>query len=106
MKEFLANYPKYKKMFSGFYEQYQTFIKNIHAAYLEKWVYKKPIHCKYSRYVDRLHKEIYIPSLATVDPKKITKKVIFDFMNNTLEPDEVFYFMNYDRRAFTNGINV
>ena len=106
VKEFLTNYPKYKKMFSGFYEQYQTFIKNIHAAYLEKWVYKKPIHCKYSRYVDRLHKEIYIPSLATADPKKITKKVIFDFMNNTLEPDEVFYFMNYDRRAFTKSISV
>lgn len=99
VKEFLMHFPKYKKMFSKFYEQYREFIKNIHSAYLEKWVYKKSVHCKYTKYIDRLHKEIYIPSLATVDPKKITIKVIFDYID-VLKPEEVFYFMNYDRRAF------
>ena len=99
VKTFLIHFSKYKKMFSRFYEQYQRFIKNIHSAYLEKWVYKKSVHDKYSRYVDRLHKEIYIPSLATADVKKITAKVVFDFINE-LKPEEVFYFMNYDRREF------
>lgn len=103
IKEFLTHFTKYKKIFSKFYEQYEEFIKNTHLAYLEKWVYKKSVHQKYTRYVDRLHKEIYIPSLSTLCPEKITKKVVFDFIGS-LEPEEVFYFMNYDRRAFSQGI--
>ena len=103
VKDFLVHFPKCKNMFFKFYEQYREFIKNIHSAYLEKWVYKKSIHNKYTRYVDILHKEIYIPSLAAVDTKKITIRVIFDFID-ALEPEEVFYFINYDRRAFSEGM--
>jgi hypothetical protein len=99
VKEFLFHFPKYKKIFSKFYEQYREFIKNIHAAYLEKWIYKKLVHQKYTRYVDRLHKEIYLPSLKTLEPEKMSRKVVVDFINR-LEPEEVLYFMNYDRRAF------
>jgi len=102
-KGFLSHFPKYKKIFSKFYEQYGEFIKNIHLAYLEKWVYKKSVHQKYTRYIDRLHREIYLPSLSTLCPEKITKKVVFDFIGS-LEPEEAFYFMNYDRRAFSQGI--
>jgi hypothetical protein len=102
-KEFLSHFPKYKKTFSKFYEQYGEFIKNIHTAYLEKWVYKNQVHRKYTRYIDRLHKEIYLPSLSRATPEKITKSKTFDFFGS-LEPDEVFYFMNYDRRAFSQEI--
>ena len=98
-KEFLKQFPKYKKMFSKFYEQYQQFINNIHSAYLEKWVYKKKIPDKYVRYVDRLHKEIYIPSVKNGAKSIITKDVIYKFIND-LEPEEVLYAMNYDRREF------
>lgn len=102
-KGFLTHFTKYKKTFSKFYEQYGEFIKNTHLAYLEKWVYKKSVHKKYTRYVDRLHKEIYLPSLSTLSPEKITKRVVFDFIGS-LEPEEVLYFMKFDRRAFSQVI--
>ena len=101
VKCFLRYFSPYKKMFFKFYEQYKELVKTIHSSYLEKYVYKTiKNNERYVRYIDRLHKEIYIPSLSSGNKIKITKAVIYQFLN-TLEPEEVLYILNENRRRIS-----
>jgi len=96
IKEYLQYFSKQKAVFSKFDEQYQQFVKNVHLAYMEKYVYEKPnlpqICHTYLPIIQRLHKEIYLPSLAqsnhnTQNKIKITQTVVRDFIKK-MEPRE------------------
>ena len=96
IKEYLQYFSKQKAVFSKFDEQYQQFVKNVHLAYMEKYVYEKPnlpqICHTYLPIIRRLHKEIYLPSLAQSNHNaqnkiKITQTVVRDFIKK-MEPRE------------------
>lgn len=116
VKEFVGFFPQYNKLFFEFYDQYMDFVKNVHKSYMSYYVLKtgEEISKKYIHHIYKLHHKVYLPSLSkktTIDisgnevvipPSKIviTKKVVCEYMDN-IEPGEMLYYLNYDRRQYS-----
>lgn len=109
---YLKMFPGHKTAFSKFYEQYQRFVENVHSAYMDQYVYKinvnqNPGKNKYSQIIQRLQKEIYLPSLSRHNRDnnnvntscKITRKVVNDYIHK-MEPAEILYFLNFEKREY------
>jgi len=105
--DFLSYFPEYKGDFYRFYEQTRDFLENVHASYMSFYVFKDgvPTSLKYWPYIRRIHKEVYLPSLATGQEKKITRAVVHDFMNK-FEPKEWLYALNYENRHLETDVNI
>ena len=105
--EFLIYFPHFKSAFFNFYKQYKQFVENIHFSYMSQYVYKtkEMISPKYLPYIQKIHKEIYLPSLRTRQKTVISSQVVRDFMNQ-LSPDEILYALNYERRNFANSFSL
>lgn len=105
-EDYLRIFPKHRRLFGQFGEQYREYVENVHASYMTKYVNKNnrlpilPILPKYAYWIERLHHEIRIPSLSTKTPVSITRKIVRDFMQH-IEPDEMFYWLNYERRQYS-----
>ena len=78
---------------------YEDFISNTHKFYSDTYIKKVSTHVpeKYSTHIHKLHHQVYLPSLKTSTKKKITRKEVIDYYNN-LEPRELMYILNWDRR--------
>jgi len=65
IQDFLNHFPQYKRIFSKFYNQFESFITNTHQYYVDYFIKHKEIRVpkNYFMLIHRLHKEIYIPSL-------------------------------------------
>ena len=74
---------------------------------MSQYVYKtkEMISPKYLPYIQKIHKEIYLPSLRTRQKTVISSQVVRDFMNQ-LSPDEILYALNYERRNFANSFSL
>jgi hypothetical protein len=93
--EFLSFFPMYKKIFYRFYTAYHNFITEVHEGYLSYYIKKesKQIDKRYFIHVSKIHHEIYLPSLATNEKKKITHRVVREYFDK-FEPGEVLYYLN------------
>lgn len=93
--DFLDHFPQYKKIFFRFHRQYEEFITQLHQAYVSYFIKKegRQISKRYFPLIHRLHKEVYVPSLAN---QKIVMKrpVIRDYIV-AMPPSEVIYYLNY-----------
>lgn len=89
--EFLSQFPEYRSLFTRFYLQYHDFITQIHTAYVKHYILKDPtpIPKKYFVHICRIHKTIYLPSLAT--EKIIIRHHIVRQYVDALEPREILY---------------
>jgi len=101
--DFLAYFPKYKKMFKDFNQQYNEFIHHIHDCYLIRYVYKKNVNIcnNYAIHIYRLHHDVYIPSIHSKKKIIITKDIVNEYINK-LEPSEIMYYLQYNRRLHSN----
>jgi hypothetical protein len=105
--EYREHFPKERKTADFLESVAHQFTKELHKAYVEKYVRKSsaPILGKYLRYVDRLHREIYLPSLRYKDTSGkghiITLEVVRDFMKKQ-HPGAVLYAVSYDRRKLVS----
>ena len=80
LNEYLIQYPGQRNRFRLFKDFFQSFIENLHTGYMMKYVWKTQIDInnKFSKYIDEIHHEIFIPNIKS--KMKITKKTVFDFL--------------------------
>ena len=87
-QHYLNYFPKDKRAFHEFHEQYKTFIENIHLAYLNKYVYKKEVPYQYLPYINQIHKDIYLSKKRKREP--ITHKIVRDYVWS-MEPERLLF---------------
>lgn len=91
--DYLYYFPTYKTAFKRAKGGLCEFIKNVYQSYVNKFILKQKINIsyKYEKHIDKLHKEIYIPSLRKGNIKvKITENVVRDYLLK-MEPHILFY---------------
>jgi len=113
IQKFTTMIPSFRKTFSKFQTHLTQFIDELHTAYLSKFVWRTfdtqfRMDTKYSKYVDMLHKDIYLRSIHTQSkPSVITKQVIRKFLLER-PPSEVlnlFYFLVRKCSSIANRTN-
>ena len=85
-------YPNYSKKLYNVKDVYENMITNIHHCYLDYFVKKRSndIPSHYEKYLWKIHKTIYLPSIKTDTPCIITRSVIKNFFDD-LSPNEQMY---------------
>jgi hypothetical protein len=83
--DFARHFPSYASYFSRFAQQYARFAKGLRAAYIAKYVHKDAgaLPAKFRRHADRLHYDVFVPSLAPGAPggrRIITAQVVNDYL--------------------------
>ena len=111
INEYILYFPKEKTAFMQFSKQYRNFAKGLHASYLLRYIQKeKPealekseTKTKYTELVERLHHEIYLPSLqkSQKQNQRITLDIVREYMRG-LTPLEMMHYLNYDQRTLEN----
>ena len=88
--EYNKIYRKTRDIRHKIHNEYERIINVIHNFYMNKFVFKTntSIPDKYSRYVDFLHKNVYIPSLKKKNKEKITRNKVKIYLN-LLNPAEL-----------------
>jgi len=88
--EYNKIYRKTRDIRHKIHNEYERIINVIHNFYMNKFVFKTntSIPDKYSRYVDFLHKNVYIPSLKKKNKEKITRNKVKIYLNS-LNPAEL-----------------
>ena len=80
---------------------YTDFIKTFHACYMDVYIFKKVslnnIDYQFRPYIENLHKTVYLPSIRTRNPVKITKTVVQSYIDR-MEPREQLFVFSYLRR--------
>ena len=94
LKLFLIYFPMYKKSFKHFRDQYDIFVNGLHKSYLSKYVYKYNaiITDKYLHHIDRIHRDIYIYSLNKGNATKITRGMVYTYVQE-LQPIQLFHLL-------------
>jgi|TARA_B110000008_G_C16972644_1_gene564569 hypothetical protein len=103
--KYLSSFPQFRKMFYTYKKHCDEFIENLHTAYLVKFVWrntKDRIHEKYEKYINDIHRDIYLPSIKT-EKKIITRKVVHNYIMNK-PPGEILYSLYYEKRFILRKI--
>lgn len=76
------------------HNEYERLITVIHQHYLSRYIFKNNIIMpkKYERYVEQIHKKVYIPSLRKENKEKITRNKVKEYLN-ILNPCELLYLL-------------
>jgi len=92
--EFLAHFPKYKRFFSEFYNQLTGFVTKVHQYYVSHFIKKESLQMPKNYYmlIQRLHKEVYIPSLNTENKVIMRRPVIYKSILE-LAPTEILFYL-------------
>ena len=93
VEDFLTHFPQYKRLFGRFRQQWDSFVTNIHQAYMSYYIKKegKPISKRFFPLIYKLHHEVYLPSLTQT--KLIMKRgVIFKHLLE-VPPNTLFYYL-------------
>jgi len=82
VKEYLSHFPSDRKLFLKCRDYFDQFLRKIHQAYMEYYVFKTTTRVDepYKTHIDNLHYRIYLPSLNTDNKVKITPLVVFDYI--------------------------
>jgi hypothetical protein len=95
--DFLTHFPQYKRLFGRFRQQWDTFVTNIHQAYMTYYI--KPVSSgseedgrpriskRYFPLIYKLHHEVYLPSLSQtkiIMKRPVVFKHLLEFPPSTL----------------------
>jgi hypothetical protein len=100
INEYLNYFPKMKKEFYIMRYFLEQFMKNVHKAYLSKYVYKdgEDILEKYGSHIYKIHHNIYLPVLNKNTIARVRYSTVVDYFNK-MEPRELIYILNWDART-------
>jgi hypothetical protein len=106
VKEFLHFFPQYNNLFHKFFEDYNNFVTNVHLSYLTYYVQKQEIQIskKFFPHIYKIHHNLYLPSVQAGTPLIIRRKVVLEYFD-AMEPREMLYHLNYDKRMLKKNIN-
>lgn len=95
VEDFLNYFPKYRDWFWIFYTDLSNYIINLHQSYLSHYIQKSTIQIsgKYFPLMEKIHREIYLPSLKKNTQKIIIKKKIVREFVYSLTPGELLYYL-------------
>lgn len=87
VNEFLGAFPNYTDDFLKFRENYKGFVEKIHRGYISRYVTKTNLsENEITNFIyNRLHR-LYLKNKTP-----ITKKIIYDFLEESFSPDEILY---------------
>jgi hypothetical protein len=91
--------PQHKKIFRKFQTYVHNVIASIYNHYVAFYISKtvKTLDEKYKYYVEELHHQYYLPSLAKKCKVSITKKKVYEYFAG-LTPGQQLYACLYERR--------
>ena len=116
IKEYLVEYPAYKKKFYKMRDIYNDFIYDVYKSYMNYYVHKNTsvIDDKYYTHIYKIHHNIYLPSLNLNQRKNkstavgqilngvqkviIKRTVVMQYFDK-MEPRELLYLLNYDESS-------
>lgn len=103
LKEYVKEFPNYKKAFYLIEEEYENMIKMIHDLYCDIYIYKTKdaddIDIKHLTHVYKIHHNIYLQSVhCLLGPlRKVYKKTVRKYFDE-MDPRELLYIMSEDKR--------
>jgi hypothetical protein len=99
--DFLQYYPRFKEEYLNFGLEYEAFIRGTYNSYIDYYVLKtgSTISEKFLPHIKTIHRTIYLPSIK-YGKKRINKSAIKEYFNK-MEPRELLYHLNYDRRLLS-----
>jgi hypothetical protein len=101
LTEYMDYYPQQKKTIMQMENIYTEFVKTLHKCYMDVYVFKKELlnnlSQQYRPYLENLHKNVYLPSILTRNPVKITKAIVREYIDK-MEPREQLFLFSYLRR--------
>ena len=111
VNEYLASFPKHKKMFYAVEQKYEDFITIVHQCYINHYVKKckavdgaTKYDTKYSSHIYLIHKEIYLPQLREKKRQgtraSVTRNMVSDYFDK-MEPREMLYLLCWDERELS-----
>jgi len=91
--DFLTHFPQYKRLFGRFRQQWDSFVTNIHQAYMSYYIKKdgKKISKRYFPLIYKLHHEVYLPSLSQT--KLIMKRAVIFKHLLEFPPSSLFHYL-------------
>jgi hypothetical protein len=100
--DFLQYYPKFVSEFRGFGIEYEAFIRGVYNSYIDYYIAQtgSSISEKFLPHIKMIHKTIYLPSIK-YGKRRINKSTVKDYFNK-MEPRELLYHLNYDRRLLSS----
>lgn len=104
-QQFLTFFPRYRQLFGRFNKQYNDFITNVHQAYFSYYVKKEGLQIpkKYFIHASKIHHNVFIPKLQGGEKIIVTRDVVKNYFDE-LTPNELLYYLNYDRRQINKEI--
>jgi len=103
LKEYIKEFPNYKKAFYLIEEEYENKIKMIHDLYCDVYIYKTKnaddIDIKHLTHIYKIHHNIYLQSInCRLRPlRKVYKKTVRKYFDE-MDPRELLYIMSEDKR--------
>lgn len=105
----ISDIPRNRKKFYKINDEFERLIRNVHASYMKKYIYKTDnsmggcaILDKYLVHIEKIHRTIYLPSLNRETKTVITRDVVRNYFDG-MEPRELLYILNADRRRMLWG---
>lgn len=99
--EFLQYYPQFQAEFRSFGLEYEAFVRGVYDSYVNYYVMRtdSPISEKFLPHIKMIHKTIYLPSIK-YGKRRINKSSVKQYFDK-MEPRELLYHLNYDRRLLS-----
>lgn len=83
LKDFLKNFPIYKKPFYKYYELYKNFVDIVHNAYILKFVNNnnnKNIDKNILSLINKIHKDVFIHSIKNTNKTIVTRQIVWKYL--------------------------
>jgi hypothetical protein len=99
--DFLQYYPQIKSEFRSFGLEYEAFIRGVYNSYVDYYIARtgSTISEKFFPHIKMIHKTIYLPSIKH-GKRRINKTAVKQYFDK-MEPRELLYHLNYDRRLLS-----
>ena len=98
VKSYLEAFPKYRRQFSTFEEEYEALIKNVYEVYVKYYILKhRDIEYpkKFFVHAARLHHNVFLPSVAANKRRKITADSVRTYLGE-LSAAKLFYYLTLE----------
>lgn len=90
--EFLTRFPRFSGLFTYFFNQYYDFTFRVYSIYVQYYIHKnrEPVDYTYHKHASKIHRDIYLASVATGQTTKITREIVQNYFD-AMTPSQLLY---------------